>query len=85
MFSSESWTDRQIAIAATGGATPMLDLELARVIHADRQRQIERDLRVRAFRRAQVADADDTFVPAPDGRLGRITHVVRLTSSPRRG
>ncbi len=63
----------------------MLDLELARLIHADRQRQIERDLRVRAFLRAQAADADNVFVPAPDGRPGRMTHAIRLTRSARRG
>ena len=42
----------------------MHDLELARLIHEDREREIARNLRVHAFRVAQK-DRDGAFVPAP--------------------
>ncbi len=42
----------------------MHDLELARLIHADREREIERNLRARAVRIA-LADRDaNEFVPS---------------------
>jgi hypothetical protein len=63
----------------------MHDLELARLIHADRERAMEHDRRVRAFRRAQREDAEDAFVPPAEGRPRRITYALRLIPGPRRG
>lgn len=63
----------------------MHDLDLARLIHADREREIARDLRAHAARRAK-ADLDaETFVPEPSARPGRLTHALRFTPEPRRG
>lgn len=62
----------------------MHDLELARAIHADREREIERGLRVRAVRIA-LADRDgEAFVPPPSDRPTRITHALRLVPTVRR-
>ena len=56
----------------------MHDLELARLLHADRERELARDLRVRAFKEAQLPCADEAFVPPPADRPGRISHAVRI-------
>jgi hypothetical protein len=63
----------------------MYNLELARLIHREREREIERQQRIRAFRLAQAGGGGDAFVPPPVDRPRRITHVVRLIPSPRRG
>ncbi len=64
----------------------MHDLELARLIHADRERELERELRVRAFRAATRAlDEESTFIPPPADAPVRIAHAIRLDPSPRRG
>jgi hypothetical protein len=64
----------------------MHDLELARLIHADRERELAHDLRVRAFRAATRAlDEDGTFVPPPADVPARIDHAIRLDPSLRRG
>jgi hypothetical protein len=64
----------------------MHDLELARLIHADRERELARDLRVRAFRAANRAlDEEATFVPPPADAPVRIGHAVRFDPSPRGG
>jgi hypothetical protein len=62
----------------------MHDLELARLIQADRERDLARDLRVHAFKAAQK-DREDTFVPPPADQPERIDHILRLAPSPRRG
>lgn len=62
----------------------MHDLDLARLVHADREREIARDLRIRAFRVAQK-DRDEAFVPPPADRPNRIAHALRLVANPRRG
>lgn len=61
----------------------MHDLELARLIHADREREIARDQRVHAFRRAQKA-AGDAFVPPPPERATTLAGALRSMPSPRR-
>lgn len=62
----------------------MHDLELARLIHADREREIERNLRVRAVRIA-LADRDaNEFVPSPASTPVRFAQALRMTA-PRRG
>ena len=61
----------------------MYDLELARLIHADRERELAGDRRVRAFRIAQKSRGDD-FVPPPANQPERIVHALRLVPSPRR-
>ena len=63
----------------------MHDLDLARLIHADREREIARDRRAHAARRAQQDDRNETFVPEPSTRPGRLTHALRFTPDPRRG
>jgi len=63
----------------------MHDLDLARLIHADREREIARDRRARAARQAQTDDRTETFVPEPTTRSGRLTHALRFTPDPRRG
>ncbi len=63
----------------------MHDLDLARLIHADREREIARDRRARAARQAQADDRTETFVPEPSTRPGRLTHALRFTPDPRRG
>lgn len=56
----------------------MHDLELARLIQADREREIERGLRARALRIA-LADRDaSAFVPPLKDSSVRITHALRL-------
>ncbi len=50
----------------------MHDLTLARLIHEERQREIERNLRSRAAREALRPCAEETYVP-PE-RPTRITH-----------
>ena len=62
----------------------MHDLDLARLIHADREREIARDLRIRAFRVAQK-DRDEAFVPPPADQPARIAHALRLVPNSRRG
>ena len=62
----------------------MHDLELARLIHADRERELARDRRVHAFREAQKA-TDDTFVPPPPERAKAPAGALRLMPNPRRG
>lgn len=62
----------------------MHDLDLARLVHADREREIARDLRIRAFRAAQK-NRDEAFVPPPADQPTRISHVLRLIPNPRRG
>jgi hypothetical protein len=62
----------------------MHDLELARLIHADRERELARDQRVRAFRTAQKATGD-TFVPPPPERSFTLAGTLRLMPSARRG
>ena len=64
-------------------SSPMHDLELARLIHADRQRELARDLRVKAWREARATQGD-AFVPAPADQPSRISHAVRLIPSLRR-
>ena len=63
----------------------MHDLELGRLIQADREREIARDQRVRAFRAAQAGDSDLGFVPPMWDRPDRITNVLRLLPDARRG
>ncbi len=64
----------------------MHDLELARLIHADRERELERELRVRAFRAATRAlDEDATFIPPAADAPVRIDHAIRFDPSLRRG
>ena len=60
----------------------MYSLDLARLIHADRERELAQNLRVHAFRTAQK-DREDAFVPPPVDQPARIAHALRL--SPRRG
>ena len=62
----------------------MHDLELARLLHADRERELARDLRVRAFKEAQAPCADDPFVPPPADQPGRIGHAIPFFPSRRR-
>jgi len=57
----------------------MHSLELARIIHLERERDIARELRVRAFKAAKAGADEAPFVPPPDGRPGRITHPRPLT------
>jgi hypothetical protein len=59
----------------------MHDLELARLIQADREREIARGLRARAVRIA-LADGDGgAFVPPHSDRPARVTHAVHLVPS----
>jgi hypothetical protein len=62
----------------------MHDLDLARLVHAEREREIAKDLRIRAFRVAQK-DREDAFVPPPADQPSRIAHALRLVANPRRG
>lgn len=61
----------------------MHDLELARLIHADRERELARDRRVHAFRIAQKG-TDETFVPPPPAHPATLSAVLRLMPSARR-
>ena len=63
----------------------MHDLELARLIHADREREVAHDLRVRAWREARDPHGDDAFVPPPADQPTRISHAIRLIPNLRRG
>ena len=63
----------------------MHDLELARLIHEDREREVAHDLRVRAWRQARDAHGDDAFVPPPADQPARINHALRLIPNLRRG
>lgn len=63
----------------------MYNLELARLIQRERERELERQHRVRAFRAAQADRGRDAFVPPPVDQLARIARAIRLTPSPRRG
>ena len=63
----------------------MHDLDLARLIHADREREMERDRRAHAVRQAKADVHHETFVPGPSDHPGRLTHALRLTSEPHRG
>ena len=63
----------------------MNNLELARLIHADRERELARDLRVRAWRKARGPQGDDAFVPPPADQPARISHALRLIPILRRG
>ena len=62
----------------------MHDLELARLIHADREREIARELRVRAFRIAQK-EGGEAFVPPAGERPAAIAGTPKLMPSERRG
>jgi hypothetical protein len=58
----------------------MHDLELARLIHADREREIEHHLRVRAVRIA-LADRDaNAFVPPLSSSPVRIAQALWLAA-----
>ncbi len=57
----------------------MHDLELARLIHLDREREMARDRRARAAREANSVGAEETFVP--NERPTRITHPLRPATS----
>ena len=57
----------------------MHDLDLARLIHLDRERENARDRRARAFREARMPGAEETFVPSE--RPTRISHPLRPASS----
>lgn len=64
----------------------MYNLELARLIHRERERELEHHLRVRAVRAARADGGRDAFVPPPVDQPARIAHAIRrLTPSPRRG
>ena len=63
----------------------MHNLELARIIHLERVRELELQQRVRAFRLAQEAGARDAFVPPPVGAPERIVHAVRLAPTVGKG
>lgn len=58
----------------------MRDLILAQLIHEDRQREIARDLRVRAMREAREGCRQDTFVPPAEPR--RVGRLPRLRTWP---
>ena len=60
----------------------MYTLDLARLTHADRERELAQSLRVHAFKIAQK-ERGDAFVPPPVDQPERIAHALRL--SPRRG
>jgi len=62
----------------------MHDLDLARVIHADRERKLQQDQRIRALR-AALDGASDAFVPPPAQGPSRFNRRPRLQLSPRRG
>jgi hypothetical protein len=62
----------------------MHDLELARLIHREREREAERRRLVRAVREARTDAGRETFVPGPAGASDRIAHPIGLTPSPRR-
>jgi len=57
----------------------MHDLNLARLTHEDRQREIARNLRARAVRRALEPCGTDVYVP-PE-RPTRSTHPLRRASA----
>jgi hypothetical protein len=59
-------------------SSPMNDLNLARLIHADREREVARNLRVRAWREARDARGHDVFVPPPPDQRPRLSHALRL-------
>ncbi len=61
----------------------MHDLELARLIHEDREREIARNLRVHAVRAAQK-DRDGAFVPGHPARPVTLAGALRLMPSERR-
>ncbi len=61
----------------------MHDLDLARLIHADREREIARDHRVHAFRVAQKA-TEEAFVPPPPKAASTLAGALRLMPSVRR-
>ena len=61
----------------------MHDLELARLIHADREREIAHDRRVHAFRVGPEGDRDDAFVPPPaDSAPTTLAGALRLMPEP---
>jgi hypothetical protein len=62
----------------------MYNLELARVIYREREREVEHRLRVRAFQRGQTDGDPDAFVPPP-ARPSRIAQAFRLIPSADRG
>ncbi len=61
----------------------MHDLELARLIHEDREREIARNLRVYAVRVAQK-DRDGAFVPGHPTRPATLAGALRLMPTERR-
>ena len=61
------------------------DFDLARLIQADRERDIARDLRAHALRQARADLEGEAFVPEPSSRPGRLSHPVRLIPDRRRG
>lgn len=63
----------------------MHDLDLARLIHADREREMERERRAHAVRQAKSDVHHDTYVPGPSDQPGRLTHALRLTPGSPRG
>lgn len=63
----------------------MYNLELARLIHREREREVEHRLRVRAFQLGQTDGDPDAFVPPPSDLPARIAHAVRLVLSADRG
>ena len=63
----------------------MYDFDLARLIQADRERDIARDLRAHALREARADQQGETFVPEPTSRPARLSHAVRLVPGAHRG
>ena len=61
----------------------MHDLELARLIHADRERELARDRRVHAFKLAQHG-TEDAFVPPPPAHPSTLAGTLRMMPSGRR-
>lgn len=56
----------------------MHDLTLAHLIHQDREREIARDQRAAAVRKALSRESHETFIPSE--RPTRITHPLRPAS-----
>jgi hypothetical protein len=63
----------------------MYDLDIARLIHSDREREIVRGLRASALRRALDDREGETFVPRPSDAPVRISHPLRLLELRRLG